>query len=147
MPGSCASRATPPASEDALAALVAAAAIRTGAGCRTTSPCSLSRSCNGEPYRDGGHGALPEWPKLTACPGCLVQVAVLRPDDRATSSWSTPRSITVVRELDDVVNVWLHIEAPDREAAAVAVREQLEQRLDPAERQLVLAVQAITTTR
>ena len=51
------------------------------------------------------------------------------------------------REQGDVVNVWLHIDAPDREAAAVAVREQLEQRLDPAERQLVLAVQAITTTR
>jgi hypothetical protein len=45
------------------------------------------------------------------------------------------------------VNVWLHIDAPDREAASVAVREQLEHRLDPAERQLVLAVQAITTTR
>jgi hypothetical protein len=82
-------------------------------------------------------------------PRYLVQVAVLRPDEPSDELVDRIASLDhgEVRELEDVVNVWLHIDAPDREAASVAVREQLEHRLDPAERQLVLAVQAITTTR
>ena len=82
-------------------------------------------------------------------PRYLVQVAVLRPDESSDELVERIAALDhgEVRELDDVVNVWLHIDAPDREAAAVAVREQLEQRLDPAERQLVLAVQAIATAR
>lgn len=82
-------------------------------------------------------------------PRYLVQVAVLRPDEPDDRLVERIASLDhgEVRELDDVVNVWLHVEAADREAASVAVREQLEQRLDPAEQQLVLAVQAITASR
>lgn len=82
-------------------------------------------------------------------PRYLVQVAVLRPDEPDDELVGRIASLDhgEVRELDDVVNVWLHIDAPDRDAASIAVRAALEERLDPAERQLVLAVQAITTTR
>ena len=82
-------------------------------------------------------------------PRYLVQVAVLRPDESDDRLVERIASLDhgEVRELEDVVNVWLHVDATDREAASVAVREQLEQRLDPAEQQLVLTVQAITASR
>jgi hypothetical protein len=76
----------------------------------------------------------------------LVQVAVLRPMSGEPSGLAE-RIASLdhgqVRERDDVVNVWLHVDAADRDEAVTRVREQLEARLDPGEQQLVLAVVAI----
>ena len=75
----------------------------------------------------------------------LVQVAVLRA--QADMGDLTERIAALdhgqVREREHIVNVWLHIDADDRDEAVARVRAQLEDRLDPAERQLVLAVSAI----
>jgi hypothetical protein len=75
----------------------------------------------------------------------LVQVAVLRPESDVDDLTARIASLDhgQVRERDDIVNVWLHIDAADRDEAVTRVRAQLEDRLDPAERQLVLAVSAL----
>jgi hypothetical protein len=76
----------------------------------------------------------------------LVQVAVLRPiAGEAIGLAERIASLDhgQIRERDDVINVWLHVDASDRDEAATRVREQLEARLDPCEQQLVLAVVAI----
>ena len=75
----------------------------------------------------------------------LVQVAVLRPDADVTDLTARIAALDhgTVRERDHVVNVWLHIDAEDRDEAVARVRDQLEDRLEPAERQLVLTVSAI----
>jgi hypothetical protein len=75
----------------------------------------------------------------------LVQVAVLRPEGDAGDLTERIAALDhgQVRERDDIVNVWLHMEAETRDEAVTLVRTRLEDRLDPAERQLVLAVSAI----
>jgi hypothetical protein len=74
----------------------------------------------------------------------LVQVSVLRPDgdDRELVTRIRELDHGQVRALEHVLNVWLHVDAEDRDAAVAAVREQLDERLDPSERQQVLAVVA-----
>lgn len=75
----------------------------------------------------------------------LVQVAVLRPEaDEADDMIERIRTLDhgQVRTLEHVVNVWLHVNAPDRDTAVARVREQLDGRLEPGERQQVLAVVA-----
>lgn len=74
----------------------------------------------------------------------LVQVAVLRPhgDDEGLVARIRSLDHGQVRALEHVLNVWLHVHAPDRETAVARVRDQLDERLDPAERQQVLTVVA-----
>jgi hypothetical protein len=74
----------------------------------------------------------------------LVQVAVLRPQSGGEELAARIRELDhgQVRALEHVLNVWLHVDAEDRDAAVARVREQLDERLDPAERQQVLAVVA-----
>jgi hypothetical protein len=76
----------------------------------------------------------------------LVQVAVLRPqggDDHDMIERIRELDHGQVRTLEHVVNVWLHIDAPDRTTAIERVRTELDARLDPSERQQVLAVVAL----
>ena len=74
----------------------------------------------------------------------LVQVSVLRPDGDDHDLVDRIRDLDhgQVRALEHVLNVWLHVDAADHDAAVAAVRDQLDERLDPCERQQVLAVVA-----
>jgi len=75
----------------------------------------------------------------------LIQVAVLRPEGDVGDLAERIAALDhgQVRERDDIVNVWLHMDAETRDEAVARVRAELQDRLDPTERQLVLAVSAI----